>query len=88
MMVRTQIMLSEDTHRRAKRRAAERGISLAAYVREAVDHDLGLDEPLEKPDLSSITGLFRSGDSDVSRNIHKYVGEAIEADWKRGVGRD
>lgn len=34
---RTQVYLPSDTHRRLGRDAAERGISLAAYVREVVE---------------------------------------------------
>lgn len=63
MVVRTQITLDADAHRRAKRRAADLGVSLAEYVRRTLDRDLG-EEP--KGDISEIFGLFDSGHSDVS----------------------
>lgn len=73
MVVRTQITLDADAHRRAKRRAADLGISLAEYVRRTLDRDLG-DEP--KVDISAIFGIGESGVSDVSSNVDKYLGEA------------
>jgi hypothetical protein len=63
MVVRTQITLDADAHRRAKHRAADLGVSLAEYVRRTLDRDLG-EEP--KGDISEIFGLFDSGHSDVS----------------------
>ena len=77
MMVRTQITLDADSHRRAKRRAAELGISFAEYVRQVVDTDLG--EPTRRADASEIFGLFDSGGSDVARDKDRYVDEAVTA---------
>lgn len=86
MMVRTQIMLDTESHRRAKQRAAELGISLAEYVRRAIDRDLGEQRPTG--DISEIFDLFDSGGSDVARYKDDYIGEAIEAEWRRETGRD
>jgi hypothetical protein len=80
MMVRTQIMLDAESHRRAKRRAADLGISFAEYVRQVVDMDLG--EPARPADASEIFGLFDSGGSDVARDKDRYVDEAIAAPRK------
>jgi hypothetical protein len=77
MMVRTQISLSAEDHRRAKARAAERGVSLAEYIRQLVAGDL--DEPRAKGDITRLFALGESSDSNVSENIHSYVGEAIGA---------
>lgn len=75
MMVRTQISLPEEHHRRAKRRAAELGVSLAEYVRGAVARDLGAgDSPA---DVRSLFALGASGHSDVSANKHANVAEAV-----------
>jgi hypothetical protein len=77
MMVRTQIALDADAHRRAKRRAADLGVSLAEYVREVVDRDLG--EQPARGDITAIFGLFdtsASGGSDVARHKDRYLGEA------------
>lgn len=84
MVVRAQVTLDADMHRRAKRRAAERGISFAEYIRQVVDHDLG-EQP--KADISAIFGLFESDRSDVSANIEKYLDEAAWNEYLRKMGR-
>jgi hypothetical protein len=77
MVVRTQITLDAEAHRRAKRRAADLGISFAEYVRQVVDRDLGDLAP--RADPSEIFGLFDSGGSDVANDKDRYVEEAISA---------
>ncbi len=84
MVVRTQITLDATAHRRAKRRAADLGISFAEYVRRVLDRELG-DEP--KGDISEIFGLFDSGVSDVSSNVDKYLGEALWQEHLRKTGQ-
>jgi len=86
MMVRTQIALDSEDHRRAKRRAAELNISLAEYVRRAVRHDLGEERPTA--DISAIFGLGASGGSDIAKHKDRYIGEAVEAEYLRKTGRD
>lgn len=81
MMVRTQIALDSEDHRRAKRRAAEMNLSLAEYVRRAVRRDLG-SEPAPA-DVSALFGLGDSGGSDIAAHKAAYVGEAVEADHLR-----
>jgi hypothetical protein len=77
MVVRTQITLDAEAHRRAKRRAGELGISFAAYVRRALDHDLG--EPVRRADPSQIFDLFDSGGADVAHEKDHYLDEAVRA---------
>jgi metallophosphoesterase superfamily enzyme len=77
MMVRTQISLPADDHRRAKRRAAELGISLAEYVRRTLARDLGA--PAERADVTALVDLGDSGGSDVAAAKDEYVAEAIAA---------
>lgn len=77
MVVRTQITLDAEAHRRAKRRAADLGISFAEYVRQVLDRDLG--EPTPRADPSEIFGLFDSGGSDVAREKDRYLDEAARA---------
>ena len=77
MVVRTQVTLDAEAHRRAKQRAAELGISFAELVRRAVDREVG--EPEPKPDISGIVAIIDTGPNDVSANIHAYVGEAVDA---------
>ena len=84
MVVRTQVTLGSDAHRRAKRRAADLGISFAEYIRQVVDRDLG-DQP--KTDISAIFGLFDSGRSDISGNVDKYLGESLWREHLRNTGQ-
>jgi hypothetical protein len=64
MMQRLMIQAEPELVARAKRRAAERGVSVAQVVREAMEHELG-DEPQQPP--FSMIGAFRSGRGDLSR---------------------
>jgi hypothetical protein len=85
MVIRAQVSLDADMHRRAKRRAAERGISFAEYIRQVVDRDLG-EQP--KTDISAIFDLFDSGQSDISSNVDKYLGESLWTEHLRTTGQD
>ena len=86
MMVRTQIALDPEDHRRAKRRAAEMNISLAAYVRDVVRRDLG-GEDRPAADVSAIFSLGSSGGSHIAEHKHRYIGEAVEAEYQRKSGQ-
>jgi len=65
MMQRLMIQAEPELVARAKRRAAERGVSVAQVVREAMEHELGPDEERIPPPLTCI-GAFSSGRSDLS----------------------
>ena len=75
MQQRTQIYLPPEEHRRARRRAAELGVSLAEYVRRLVRQDLGGSG--RRADVSSLFALGDSGGSDVARQKDDYIGKAI-----------
>jgi len=75
MMQRTQITLDPTEHRRARKRAAELGISLAEYVRRLVRQDL--ESPIARSDPTSLFALGDSGGSDVASAKDSYVAEAI-----------
>ena len=75
MMQHTQITLDPAEHRRARRRAAELGISLAEYVRRLVRQDL--EGPTVHGDPTSLFALGDSGGSDVATAKDVYVAEAI-----------
>ena len=77
MMTRTQISMSREMLRRARLRAAERGVSFAEYVRGLVAADLGDVSP--SADVSSIFGLFDSGGSDVAQEKDRMVNAAIDS---------
>jgi hypothetical protein len=68
MMQRLMIQAEPELVERAKRRASERGVSVAQVVREAIEHELGpaQNEERVQPPLTCI-GAFRSGRSDLSR---------------------
>jgi hypothetical protein len=84
-MSRTQIAFDPELQRRARKRAAELGISLAEYVRSLVSRDLGTRE--RRADPSSIFDLGNSGGSDVGRNKDRMLGEAIASERQRGRRR-
>jgi hypothetical protein len=79
MMSHTQISLTAEEHRRARRRAAELGISLAAYVRSLVERDLAQPDA-QLVDVSALFDLGDSGGSDIARHKDEYIGEAVEAE--------
>lgn len=65
---------------RTKRRAAERGVSVAQVVRDAIEHELGpADEEQIPPPLTCI-GIGRSGRTDLSRLASEDVYEP--APWR------
>ncbi len=78
-MVRTQIYLPPEIHRRAKAKAIDLGISLTELVRRLLAREL--DQGREESDISRIFDLGDSGGSDIARYKHEYVGEAVEAHW-------
>jgi hypothetical protein len=80
MMSRTQLSLTLEQHRKARKRAEELGISLSEYVRRLVDQDLqGIPRPA---DVSAIFDLGRSGGSNIAVHKDEYVGEALEAEYR------
>lgn len=81
MMHRTQVTLDPADHRRARRRAADLGISLAEYVRRLVQRDLT--GPIAPSDPAAFFALGDSGGSDVSSAKDAYLAEAI-ANHRRG----
>ena len=84
-MVRTQIQLTEAQAERLRRLAAKRGVSVAALIRDSVDH------ALEREDRAAlwerafeVIGKYgdREGATDVSEGHDDYLVEAYD-DWRR-----
>lgn len=76
-MIRTQMQLREDQVRALKRKAAERGVSMAQVIRDAIDQSLDRDDEDVKWERAfSVVGKFRSGLSDVSERHDDYLAEA------------
>jgi hypothetical protein len=67
MMQRLMIQAEPELVERAKRRALERGVSVAQVVREALEHELAVDEeePLAPP-LKHV-GVVSSGHGSLAR---------------------
>jgi hypothetical protein len=66
MMQRLMIQAEPELVERAKRRARERGVSVAQVVRDALEHELEVDEERLAPPLALI-GAFSSERGDLSR---------------------
>jgi Arc/MetJ-type ribon-helix-helix transcriptional regulator len=84
-MVRTQIQLTEEQARRLKRRAAQRGVSMATVIRQAVDRVLADDDRESKRQRAlSAAGKFRSGRSDIAERHDDYLAEDL---WREHNAR-
>lgn len=75
-MIRTQVQLTEEQAKKLKRVAADRGVSVAHLIRDAVDR------VLEENDLEAkweramaVVGKFRSGKHDISERHDEYLAE-------------
>lgn len=77
-MVRMQVQFTEEQVAELRRQAAMRRMSIAAVVREAVDHELereGTRRAARERALQAI-GKYRGGASDVSVEHDRYLDEA------------
>jgi len=74
MTSRAQITLDPEVHRKARRRAAELGVSFAEYIRRLVEKDLR--EPERGTDPGVVFNLGRSDGSDIARDKDGALGEA------------
>jgi predicted DNA-binding protein len=77
-MERTQISLTAEQAQRLRRIAAERGISMAHLIREAVDAyavDSSSDRDERVRRAQAVAGRFRSGRSDISERHDDYLAE-------------
>jgi hypothetical protein len=77
MMARTQITLESQTHRKARQRAAELGVSLAEYVRRLIARDLGV--PQAVGDVKQIFDLGSGKVSNIARDKDTMIAEAFAA---------
>ncbi len=83
-MIRTQIQLTESQVREVKRWADERGVSMAAIIREAVDAHLrdsgrpSWDEIVER--AIAAAGTAHSGLGDLAERHDDYLAESVMDD--------
>ena len=93
MNVTNQIVLDEETQRRAEARAAELGISFAEHVRRLLADDLSRQAAAPeagqaKPDISIFFDLGASDEpTDIARDKDKLIGEAVWEEYLRKTGR-
>ena len=77
-MERTQVQFDPEQAAALKRRAAEKGISVSAVVREAVDRYLASDATEERiARVREAAGAFSSGLTDVSVEHDRYLAEDL-----------
>lgn len=75
-MVRTQIQLTEEQARALKEMAAQRGVSMAELIRQAVDRILEEGDQAEKWRRAlAIIGRYHSGERDISAEHDRYLAE-------------
>ncbi|MBI4729359.1 MAG: ribbon-helix-helix protein, CopG family [Acidobacteria bacterium] len=83
-MLRTQIQLSDEQLARVKRTAAERGVSVAQVVRDALEAWMceapSLDGALDR--ALSAAGRFHSGHRDVSERHDRHLAEILSDDLR------
>lgn len=75
-MVRTQVSLTEEQLSALRQRAYERGLSIAALLREAVDTMLegaGRDDDVAR--ALAVVGRYRSAPDDVSEEHDRHLDE-------------
>lgn len=78
-MIRTQISLTEEQMKRARREAAARGISLAELVRQALEQELAFSEVARvRQRAAESVGGFRSGHADTSERHDEVLGRGRE----------
>ena len=76
-MIRTQISLTDEQAEALRRLAAERGISMAAVIREALEEmTRGTTEIDRRKRALSVVGAFGSGAKDTSTEHDRYLAGA------------
>ncbi len=72
------MQLRDDQVRALKRRAAERGVSMAELIREAIDRALERDDEDAKWERAlSVVGKFHSDVTDLSERHDDYLADAF-----------
>lgn len=80
----TNILLDESSRAAARRRAAERGLSLSGYVRELIRADVAATRR-DVGDLSALIGILGSSGepTDIARDKHEMIAQAFDGDFAR-----
>jgi hypothetical protein len=86
MTSRMQITMEPELQRHLKKRAAAQGVSAAEYMRRLVARDKGTAAPAA--DVSIIFDIDASEEpTSIARDKDKMIGEAVEAEHRRKIGR-
>ena len=80
----TNVLLDPSLRAVAKRRAAERGLSMSAYIRELIRSDDAAARTL-RTDITPLIGILGSEgpQTDIARDKHRMVAEAFNEDFER-----
>lgn len=76
-MIRTQVQLTEDQARALRRAATQRGVSVAALIRELVDEGLGAPAAARSARARAAVGRYGSGSNTVSRDHDRELDSAF-----------
>lgn len=79
-MIRTQVQFTEAQMRKLKRLAAERGVSVAALIREAIDllvRGAPEGEADRRQRALRAAGRFRSGRTDLATEHDRYLDDTF-----------
>jgi hypothetical protein len=76
-MIRTQVQLTDEQARMLRRVAAERGVSMAAVIRELVDAGLSAPASTRTARARGAIGRFGSGKGTVSRDHDRELDDAF-----------
>lgn len=77
-MVRIQIQLTDTQASRLKRVAAERGVSMAAVIRELLEQQLSGDPDARRRRALDVVGRYASGLPDLAEQHDRYFAEAYD----------
>jgi hypothetical protein len=75
-MIRTQVQLTDEQARALRRVAAERGISMAAVIRELLEESLAAPRGAQVARARAAIGRFASGESMVSREHDRELADS------------
>ncbi len=80
MMIRKQVQLTARQVAAVRREAARRGISEAAFIRDALERALGRpDRDRRRERLRRVIGAFDSGLPDLAREHDRYLEDAYDS---------
>lgn len=76
-MIRTQICFSSEQYEAAKRIAEKRGVSMAEFMRNAVEREAAEEHSYDDP-LADIIGMIKDADPNASEKLDEMIyGEDI-----------